>query len=513
VFVDYVGSSAGAEIDFVAEQGASQELTAGKPAGEQPWENGPMIAAYHVGEIRRAEAGAIAEVGAAALMQRAAAGVANVALAELKELTGGVYARRVLLLVGPGNNGGDGLYAGVRLLRRGVRVFAWRAAERVHSEGWEAFAAAGGRELSLAELARRLPDLDLVLDAILGIGGKPGLREPSAIVARQLRQAGVPVVAVDLPSGLDADSGALPADAIAAATTVTFGGLKLCQVLEPAASQCGVVRCLDIGLGRMDAALQAWQPADVAAAWPVPPVTAHKYTRGVVGVDAGSPTYPGAGLMCVAGAVRAGAGMVRYLGDAEIAAQVGRRLPNVVLTKGQVQAWVLGCGWGEQAYGAGKVRQAVGSGLPVVLDADALRYLDGVPLHSRVLLTPHAGEMARLLGVSRAAVEDDPVAQVLRAARETGAVVLLKSTNQLVAQPESGTVFRTVSGPAWTATAGAGDFLAGVCGALLAAGLDVRDAALAGASIQELASRRAGQTVVPQDMELPIAGLLAGEFG
>src|SRR5699024_7662004 len=156
-----------------------------------------------------------------------------------------------------------------------------------------------------------------VVDGILGIGGRPGLTGRPAELAHACRDTGLPVVAVDLPSGLDADRPGVPADAFRATVTVTFGVAKPCHVTEPAATACGRVDVIDIGLGEVGATLRCWRPDEVRRAWPVPGPMSDKYSRGVVGMDTGSPSYPGAAVLGAAGAVHAGAGMVRFSGAEE----------------------------------------------------------------------------------------------------------------------------------------------------------------------------------------------------
>ena len=440
------------------------------------------------------------------LMQRAATGLASVLLGELRE-HGRVYGARVLLVVGSGNNGGDALYAGVRLLNRGVRVRAWRTSSSVHDAAWTAFVAAGGRPVDAVGAMAESASSDLVVDGVLGIGGRPGLREPVALFARACADAGVTVVSVDLPSGLDADgcgsempafagmtkNAVIPANAgispghFTADVTVTFGGLKFCHALEPAASACGRVELIDIGLDLPEGNLHAWDVADVAACWPWPGPSSDKYSRGVVGLDTGSNAYPGAAVLGTLGAVYAGAGMVRFDGAPGAVELIRAAAPNVVFGAGRVRARVLGSGWGDRSDGDQVVRRAVDEGLPLVLDADALRHLSSGSLGEWVLLTPHAGELARLLGAERGAVEADPIGHVRAAADRFGAFVLLKGATQYVCGP-SGAVETAVPGPAWTAQAGSGDVLAGICGTLMAAGLGPRHAALAAASLQALAA-------------------------
>ena len=483
-----------------------------------------MITAYRVEQVRSAEERAFARldadgVGAGALMQRAAAGLASVVLADLRA-HGSVYGARVLVLAGAGNNGGDGLYAGARLAARGVRVLACGVADRVHDDGWAALLAAGGRPVGVDEAESMITSskLDVVVDAVLGIGGRGGLREPADRLARACvaaRSTGAPrTIAVDVPSGVAADSGGVPEASLRADRTVAFGALKVCHLVEPARSRCGVVELVDIGLGEdLDAgsapALRQWELPDLRAAWPVPGPRSDKYSRGVVGIDTGSDDYPGAAILSTLGAVHAGAGMVRFLGADRPAAMINQLLPNVVHAGGRVQSWLLGSGWGERPDGAEVVQRVLDTGLPMVLDADALRFVDQIGMgddsEHRVLLTPHAGELARLLERERAEVEADPIGSVGDAANRTGATVLLKGATQLVAVPGNDTVTLALPGPAWTAQAGSGDTLAGICATLLAAGLAAHDAALAGASVQALAAARLPGPVPPQEL----AGSLA----
>jgi hydroxyethylthiazole kinase-like uncharacterized protein yjeF len=442
------------------------------------------VQAFTVEQVRRLEATAMQEVPEGALMQRAAAGLAIVVAAELVRRTGRAYGARVLILVGPGNNGGDALWAGERLARRGVRVEAVSVLGTPHAEGLAALLAGGGRLLD-APPQTDLGGYDLALDGILGIGGRPGLPDDVADLVSRLGAANVPVVAVDLPSGVAADTGAVPGTAVTADVTVTFGVVKVCHLLEPARSRTGRLVLVDIGLdpSSEEPEIDAWDADRVAAAWPYPPQSSDKYGKGVVGVDCGSETYPGAGIMATYGAVHGGAGMVRFLGPESAHAAITTNLPNVVFAPGRVQAHLLGSGWSEKSDGTRSVADAVGSGLPGVLDADGLGYRpDRLP--ESWLLTPHAGELAKLLGMERTDVEDDPLAAVRAGVERTGATVLLKGSTQLVARPGVTTVELAVPGPAWTGQAGSGDTLGGLCAAVLAAGRPAHEAAVLAASLQ-----------------------------
>ncbi|WP_460849873.1 NAD(P)H-hydrate dehydratase [Nocardioides ultimimeridianus] len=425
-----------------------------------------MIRAYTVEQVRAAEAELMARVPEGTLMQRAAAGLA----AAIADLLGGVSGRRIVLLVGSGDNGGDALYAGARLARRGARVEAWLLSSGAHEAGVAELRAAGGRIID--EPPRQRPDL--VVDGIVGIGGRPGLRPVAQLALDAL--AGVPVVAVDVPSGVGVDDGSASAPHVTADLTVTFGTHKVAHLVDPAARACGAVQLVDIGLDLpTSAAVEALQPDDVARLLPRPTPDAHKYTRGVVGVRAGSTTYPGAALLSVAGASCGLAGMVRYVGDAAPAALIHGRHPEVV-GAGRVQAWVVGSGSAGTADR--HLAEAIADNVPLVVDADAIRHADQVRGRFAVL-TPHAGELAELIGVPRDDIEAAPLFHARRTAQEYAAVVLLKGRRTITAHPD-GRVRVTTSGTPWLATAGAGDVLGGLIGALLAAGLDPYDAASAG---------------------------------
>ena len=490
-----------------------------------------MRYAYSAAQVRDLEATAMAGLrqdtgrstddASDVLMQLASHGLAQAAGRELRRRYGQVYGATVVILVGPGNNGGDALFAGARLAGRGARVVAVRALGQPHPAGLAALTGAGGRVVDLegfdllayAPSPDGVPEVDVVIDGVLGIGGRPGLPAPVAELAHRLVGWGVPIVAVDLPSGVDTDTGAAPADSFAATRTVTFGTYKPCHLLEPARSRVGPLELVDIGLDPSGTppALSAWDVEDVIARWPFPDERSDKYSRGVVGIETGSEEYPGAAIMNTYGAVHAGAGMVRFLGPDAAAEVIRAQLPNVVFSAGRVQSHLLGSGWGERPDGRDAVERAVSSGLPVLVDADGLRHLPA-RLPETCLLTPHAGELAGLLGCLRSEVEADPVAAVRAGVERTGATVLLKGATQLVATPGRSTVEVAVPGPSWTAQAGSGDTLAGICAALLAAGVPTSDAALLGASLQALTAAAAPGPLPPHVLVQRSSAVL-GELG
>lgn len=270
-----------------------------------------MRTAYSVETVRTAERELMARLPEGALMQRAAAGLA----AACADVLGRVYGSRVVLLVGSGDNGGDALYAGARLARRGAGVTALLLApERTHAGGLAALRRAGGGTVAggdgfhgtARELIRRA---DLVVDGIVGIGGKGGLRPDAAPLAEFAADSRAVVVAVDLPSGVEADTGEVRGPAVRADLTVTFGTHKPGLLIDPAREYAGSVRLVDIGLDLPDTAeLEALQHVDVAARLPAPGAESDKYRRGVVGIAAGSARYPGAAVLAVSGRCAAARG-------------------------------------------------------------------------------------------------------------------------------------------------------------------------------------------------------------
>ncbi|MEV6792610.1 NAD(P)H-hydrate dehydratase [Streptomyces sp. NPDC051320] len=465
-----------------------------------------MRTAYSVETVRTAERELMARLPDGALMQRAAAGLA----AACADLLGRVYGARIVLLVGSGANGGDALHAGARLARRGAGVRAVLLdPDRAYPGGLRALLAAGGRVDDAAVIRRA----DLVVDGITGIGGRGGLR-PEAEAALWAIPDAVPVVAVDLPSGVSADTGEVVGEAVRADATVTFGAYKPGLLIDPAAEYAGAVRLVDIGLDLPAVPeLEALQYADVAALLPKPAAESDKYRRGVIGVAAGSARYPGAAVLAVAGALHGGAGAVRYAGPAADA--VIARFPETLVHNGppskagRVQAWVVGPGIGDDTSA---VDDVLASDVPVLVDADGLRLLDAAAVRDRpapTLLTPHAGEAAALLGMSREEVEGARLASVRALATRYGATVLLKGSTTLVASPSGDVPVRVnPTGTPWLATAGSGDVLSGLAGSLLAAGLEARDAGSVAAYLHGLAARQAsgGAGVAAQDVAGGIVG-------
>jgi len=461
-----------------------------------------MRAAWHAAQVLAAEARLLATVPELTLMQRAATGLARRCALLLADQNG-LYGSDVLLLIGAGNNGGDALFAGALLARRGARVRAVLLnPERSHAEGLAALRRAGGTVVPLSTLSEST--VDLVVDGIVGIGASGPLRGAAADAAEKLavvreRRPRPIVVAVDVPSGVDVDTGAVNGPAVSADVTVTFGCLKPALVVGPAAPLAGQVDLVDIGLPNPDGAPAVRVPdlADVASWWPMPDAVSDKYTRGVAGIATGSRDFPGAALLSVAGGLAGPAGMVRYAGP--IAGDVIRAHPSVVVSgrvaeAGRVQAWLVGCGIGTDERAREEVRAVLGSSVPAVLDADALTLLDGGPLPAALrdrtaptVVTPHDREFARLAGET---VGTDRVNAAQLLARRLRVVVLLKGDRTVVATPD-GNAFANPTGTPALATAGTGDVLAGLLVSLLAAGLPAARAAVAAAYLHGLAGRHA----------------------
>ncbi|SOJ53561.1 Bifunctional NAD(P)H-hydrate repair enzyme Nnr [Mycobacterium simulans] len=442
---------------------------------------------YSAEAIREAEAPLLASLPDGALMRRAAFGLATELIGELTARTGGVAGRRVCAVVGSGDNGGDALWAATFLRRRGAAADAiLLKPERTHAKGLAAFRNAGGRIVEKVSATT-----DLVIDGVVGISGSGPLRPAAAEVFAAVDDAGIPVAAVDIPSGIDAATGAITGPAVRAAVTVTFGGLKPVHAL----ADCGRVKLVDIGLDLPDTDMLGLEAADVAARWPVPGARDDKYTQGVTGILAGSATYPGAAVLCTGAAVTATSGMVRYAGSAH--AEVLSHWPEVIASPtpaaaGRVQSWVVGPGLGTgdtEATGAAALWFALETDLPVLVDADGLTMLAAHPdlvanRNAPTVLTPHAGEFARLAGEPPG---DDRVGATRKLADAFGATVLLKGNVTIVADP-GGPVYLSPAGQSWAATAGSGDVLSGMIGALLASGLPAGEAAATAAFVHARAA-------------------------
>ena len=457
---------------------------------------------YTADEIREAEAPLLASLPEGGLMRRAAYALATAIARELVLLTGGISGRQVCAVVGSGDNGGDALWATTFLRRRGAAAAAVLLnPERTHQAALAAFTRAGGR------VVQSLPaTTDLVIDGVVGISGSGPLR-PNAVEV--FADVSAPVVAVDIPSGIDVQTGAADGPHVHATLTVTFGGLKPVHAL----GDCGRVELVDIGLDLPSTDMLGFDAADVVARWPVPGPNDDKYTQGVTGVLAGSATYPGAAVLCTGAAVAATSGMVRYAGSA--AAEVVSHWPEVVAAPsasgvGRVQAWAVGPGIGTDDTGAAALWFALDTNLPVIVDADALTILAAHPdlvtnRSAPTVLTPHAGEFARLAG---APPGGDRVGAARKLADQLGVTVLLKGNVTVIAET-GGPVYLNPAGQSWAATAGSGDVLSGIIGALLAAGLPAGEAAAAAAFVHARAANLSAADPGPHPAPTSASRILA----
>ncbi|KUI45128.1 bifunctional ADP-dependent (S)-NAD(P)H-hydrate dehydratase/NAD(P)H-hydrate epimerase [Mycobacterium sp. IS-1590] len=460
---------------------------------------------YTAEKIREAEAPLLASLPDGVLMRRAANGLAVAIARELVLRTGGISGRHICAVVGSGDNGGDALWAATFLRRRGAGAAAILLnPDRTHPKALAAFTAAGGRIVGSVPAGT-----DLVIDGVVGISGSGPLRPNAAEVFAAVDEAGVPVVAVDIPSGIDVQTGVADGPHVRAAVTVTFGGFKPVHAL----GECGRVDLIDIGLQLSPSEMVSFDAADVAARWPIPGPTDDKYTQGVTGILAGSATYPGAAVLCTGAAVAATSGMVRYAGTA--GQQVLTQWPEVIAApsasaSGRVQTWAVGPGLGTDDTGAAALWFALDSGLPVVVDADGLTILAAHPdlvdgRQAPTVLTPHAGEFARLAGSPPG---DDRVGATRRLADRLGVTVLLKGNVTVIAEP-GGRVYLSPAGQSWAATAGSGDVLTGVIGALLAAGLPAGEAAAAAAFVHARAANLAASDPGPYPAPTSASHILA----
>jgi ADP-dependent NAD(P)H-hydrate dehydratase / NAD(P)H-hydrate epimerase len=457
-------------------------------------------------EMRGLDRTTIEEVGlsAAILMETAGRAVAEVALRML-----GAERGHVAVVCGPGNNGGDGFVAARVLRDRGVDAVVYLAAERGAVRGdakmhLEVFERSGGivRMLAtpaqLAALDARIIDAALVIDALFGVGLARPIEGHLAEVVTMMLMA-ERVLAVDIPSGLDADSGRTLGVAVIAERTVTMAALKIALVSAPGFARCGEIEVAEIGIpgaliGLSGIRTGLVEAGDVARWLPHPRLIEHKGSRGHVLVVGGAPGMRGAGRLAAAAALRAGAGLCTLAGDGEPDA------PDSVMTKsldgggagglgallGGKAAVVIGPGLGSSERSAARVREVLAAGVPAVLDADALNVLAAEPgtiaaARGSVVITPHPGEASRLLGTTTAEIEADRLAAARALAAKTRAVVVLKGARTIVCDGggDDQCSINPTGGPA-LATGGSGDVLAGTIGALLAQGLSAVNAARAG---------------------------------
>ena len=420
-----------------------------------------MQAIHTRDELRAADQAAIAEVGLDTLVSRAGAAVANAAL----RLLSGAYAKRVVVVAGRGHNGDDGRVAAAMLRRRGAKV----------------------TELDPTALDGALPSCDLVIDAAYGTGFRGEYRAPAV-------PAGTPVLAIDVPSGLDSDTGVACEDAVVATVTVTMAALKPGLLMGDGRALAGRVEVAPIGIAVAPGKAFLVEDADIAAWLPARPLETNKW-RSACAVVAGSPGMAGAARFATSAAQRAGAGMVRWCvpgaapGSLPASEAVALSMPatdfaDAVLGElRRCQALVIGPGIGSEPGVVASVRRIVAQAeVPVIVDADGLGALGPAEQAREVLagrsvpavLTPHDGEYERLAATTPG-VDSRPGRDRIAAARSLAsrlsAIVLLKGSTTAVAAPD-GRCFLVTTGSSRLATAGTGDVLSGVVGAFLARGVD-----------------------------------------
>ena len=482
-----------------------------------------------VAEMRALEAAAFASgVTEAELQQRAGRAVAEEVFSLLHP------GARVLVLSGHGNNGRDGMVAAGWLLERGCQVdLALGPRHAISDAELQRVRELGGRVLQ-ADEALPLEEARLVVDGLLGIGSHGALREPLAGLVRRLnessrRRPDLRVLAIDVPSGMDADTGEVPGEVVWANVTVTLGAVKQGLLRFPAAERVGELVCRDIGLSADALPYDVLLEDELAECVPRRPLDAHKYRFGRVLVVAGSEHFLGAPVLSVGGALRAGAGLVTLASTAAARQTVAAHLPEATYTQGDPRhvqdlllesqaAIVVGPGLGREPSTVRFVHdllRACGD-KPLVVDADALYALGELDHWSdlvgpNTVLTPHSGELSRLGGDPRDG--ELPWAQARRLAQAWGCCLVAKGPFTCVADTQ-GRVAVWPRANAALATGGTGDVLAGLCGGLLAQGAPPWDAArvavaahaLAAASIIE---QRQWRTLLASDLLDEIPAVLA----
>jgi ADP-dependent NAD(P)H-hydrate dehydratase / NAD(P)H-hydrate epimerase len=482
----------------------------------------PVLTPQEAVELDRAtQAGG---VPAEALMERAGRAVARAAV----DLTGGSYGRRAVVVCGKGNNGGDGFVAARHLARWGMAVTVVTVEDpddlREPAAGNHrrlAETAARVRPFAVASLGRELARADVAVDAIFGTGFRGVPEDEWGEAIEVLNASPAPVVAVDIPSGVNGTTGAVDGAAVWAALTVTFGAAKTGAMLLPGAERAGDVRVVDIGFPEalVPRARMLAEPADVVAAVPEREPDAHKKASGTLVVVAGSRGMTGAVRLIARAASRIGAGYVIVAVPRSVLATVQAGLTEAVFlpldetqdgtvaasardavlaAAGEADAVALGPGLTTHPETAAFVRGLVGDApVPLVIDADGLNAFagDAEALASRgddAVLTPHLGELARLVGPGAGA--DDRLGAAHGLATRARAVALVKGTRSVIADPD-GRAAINPTGSSFLATAGTGDVLTGIIGGLLARGVEAFEAAWAGAYLHGVAGILAGRSL------------------
>jgi hydroxyethylthiazole kinase-like uncharacterized protein yjeF len=486
-----------------------------------------------VAEMAAADRAAIAAgIAGTTLMERAGRAVADAVARRARA------GAAVLVLCGPGNNGGDGFVAARLLRERGLAVTLalYGARSALRGDAAEAAARWSG---TVAPLAAVVPAAhDVVVDALFGAGLSRPLDGEAAALVLATNAAGRPVVAVDVPSGLSGDTGRAEGPVIKASETVTFFRLKPCHLLQPGRSLCGVVTLADIGItpqmafggGRRPMAFRN-DPALWREVWPIHGVDTHKYRRGSVLVLAGGLAGVGAPRLAARAALRIGAGLATIACRPEAVAAHAARGPDALmqrpladaaalaalLTDKRLSALLAGPALGLDAEARDAVMTALRADLPAVLDADALTLLAARPGSLRricgrraapCVLTPHEGEFTRVFG-NLGGIADAPskLERARRAAAFSGAVIVLKGPDTVIARPD-GLAAINATGSFALATAGAGDVLGGLIAGLLAQGMPAFEAACAAVWLHGKAGEALGAGLIADDLPEAIPPLL-----
>jgi hydroxyethylthiazole kinase-like uncharacterized protein yjeF len=434
----------------------------------------------------------------------------------------------ILVVAGRGNNGGDGFVAAAELVARGREVSVILLCERDSLQGDAASAARGWKYPVLPFNPQAIGRPALIIDALFGAGlDRPVKGEPHDMI-EAINANSAPVLAVDLPSGVNGDSGAVLGIAVRAAETVTFFRRKPGHLLLPGRIHCGRVRVADIGIDpRVLEEIKPKTFENIPQFWrqsfPVPRIDAHKYARGHAVVVSGDIAATGAARMAARGALRAGAGLVTLaspsdalaVNAAALTAVMVRRLDTVadfaeLMSDKRLNASVIGPGAGVGQRTRDFVLAGLSTQRGLVLDADALTSFAEAPdrlfeaikaSHDpQVVLTPHEGEFPRLFSdISNKHPLRSKLERVRAAAERSGAVVLLKGPDTVVASPDGRATIAS-NAPPWLATAGAGDVLSGMIGGLLAQGVPAFEAAGMGVWMHGEAAREAGPGLIAEDL-------------